>query len=157
MSAIIKEAIIFFFRLQISRATLGIIHHREGRIHCIVESSAQGVTTSPKTAGWETPGVMRQDAYTIYHTPKQKRPQEKNTYIHITICALSALQRPPAEGNRPADMARHTRHPGIEQPGARPGPPYYERTLSACAMSPHGRAARRETRPRYRANNGAEN
>ena len=100
---------------------------------------------------------MRQDAYTIYLTPKQKRPQEKNTYIHITRCALSALQRPPAEGNRPADMARHTRHPGFEQPGARPGPPYYERTLSECAMSPHGRAARRETRPRYRANNGAEN
>ena len=115
------------------------------------------MTTSPKTAGWETPDVMRQDAYTIYHTPKQKRPQEKNTYIHITRCALSALQRPPAEGNRPADMARHTRHPGFEQPGARPGPPYYERTLSECAMSPHGRAARRETRPRYRANNGAEN
>ena len=76
---------LFFFRLQISRATLGIIHHREGRIHCIVESSAQGVTTSPKTAGWETPDVMRQDAYTIHHTPKQKRPQEKekNIYVHI--------------------------------------------------------------------------
>ena len=84
--------------------------------------------------------------YTIQQSRRDLR--KKNTYIHITRCALSALQRPPAEGNRPADMARHTRHPGFEQPGARPDPPYYERTLSECAMSPHGRAARRETRPR---------
>ena len=93
------------------------------------------MTTSPKTAGWETPDVMRQDAYTIHHTPKQKRPQEKEKNIYTYRCALSALQRPPAEGNIPADKARHTRCPGFEQPGATPGPPYYERTLSACAMS----------------------
>ena len=73
----------------------------------------------------------------IHHTPytKAKETSGERKKIYTYRCALSALQRPPAEGNIPADKARHTRCPGFEQPGATPGPPYYERTLSACAMS----------------------
>ena len=72
--------------------------------------------------------------YTIHQSKRDLR-RKKKKYIYTYRCALSALQRPPAEGNIPADKARHTRCPGFEQPGATPGPPYYERTLSACAMS----------------------
>ena len=47
--------------------------------------------------------------------------------------------------------------PRFRTAGSHTGPTVLRADAIRMCYEPHGRAARRETRPRYRANNGAEN
>ena len=89
----------------------------------------------------------------IHHTPYTKardlRRKKKNIYIYMRVISAAATTcRRKHSGGQGTPHAK----PRFRTAGSQTGPTVLRADAIRMCYEPHGRAARRETRPRYRAN-----